>query len=187
LTLDEAGRAYVLGRSGNSEIRLDDVDLWRERVGLMRLADGVEVRDLGAQPPVTVNERRLHGPQTLREGDRLQLGETTLRYRNPAEAYLRRFEEEFPESLGAIEPPPGAPRAESVEARAPSAPVARAAPPNLDGHGGAPRSLSASVRVSLESAPRPRRSWSALQRTFLAVACLVCSATVTLLLWILSG
>ncbi len=92
LTLGDADRAFVLGRAAGADLRLDDVDMWREHAALVRDAEGVTVRDVGASPQLTVNRERVSGQRLLRDGDVLALGETSLRYHDPAEVYLRKLE-----------------------------------------------------------------------------------------------
>jgi pSer/pThr/pTyr-binding forkhead associated (FHA) protein len=107
LVLGEVGRTYVLGRAAQGDVRLDDVDLWRERAGLVREAEGVTMRDLGAEPPVLVSGERVDGSRRLRDGERITLGESRLVFRDPAEGYLRALE--APEPQAAATPAPATP------------------------------------------------------------------------------
>jgi pSer/pThr/pTyr-binding forkhead associated (FHA) protein len=92
LTLADAGRTYLLGRGAESDLRLDDIDMWREHVALVRDEHGVTVRDLGATPELRVNGDPVDGARLLRDGDTLAVGETRLRFTDPAEIYLRQLE-----------------------------------------------------------------------------------------------
>jgi pSer/pThr/pTyr-binding forkhead associated (FHA) protein len=92
LTLGEPGRTFVLGRAGRGDLRLDDVDMWRERAALVRDAEGVTVRELAPGTPLTVNGERVGGARLLRDGDVLVFGGTSLRYLDPADVYLRKLE-----------------------------------------------------------------------------------------------
>lgn len=90
LTLAEVGRTWLLGRAGAGDLRLDDVDPWRERAALVRDDEGVTVREL--QPGVlTVNGEALGGARRLRDGDRLVFAGTPIRFDDPAEVYLRKL------------------------------------------------------------------------------------------------
>jgi len=93
LTLGELGRTFVLGRAGRGDLRLDDVDMWRERAALVRDEEGVTVRELGPTPALTVNGERVNGARLLHDGDILVFGGTTLRFADPAELYLRKLED----------------------------------------------------------------------------------------------
>ncbi|HZS36272.1 MAG TPA: FHA domain-containing protein [Polyangia bacterium] len=107
LALGDAERTFVLGRASGSDLRLDDVDMWREHAALVRDAEGVTVRDVGMSPALTVNGERVSGSRALRDGDVLVLGTTSLRYHDPAEVYLRRLE--TPGTPDESEPHPAAP------------------------------------------------------------------------------
>jgi len=97
LVLSELGRTYVLGCTGRGELRLDDVDLWRERAALVRDAEGVTIRELGSVPPPLVNGARLEGARVLQDGDVVSLAGASLLFRDPAEMYLRRLEASVPQ------------------------------------------------------------------------------------------
>src|SRR5689334_13987672 len=49
LSLDEAGRLYILGRGREVDLVLDDTDASRRHVQVVRRADQVVVRDLGSK------------------------------------------------------------------------------------------------------------------------------------------
>jgi pSer/pThr/pTyr-binding forkhead associated (FHA) protein len=118
LTLGEVGRTYMLGRASGEDVRLDDVDLFREHAALVRDEEGVIVRDLGASPQLQVNGQRVDGARRLVDGDVISFGATTLRYFDPADRYLKELEEPPP----AEEPQPGAASRSGVR---PAPPVAR--------------------------------------------------------------
>jgi len=113
LTLGDVGRTYILGRAAGNDLRLDDVDMWREHAALERDELGVTVRSVGAHA-VGVNGERVAGARQLHDGDTVTLGATSMRYHDPAEVYLRKLEEEQPSA-----PPP------------PSRPIAAARRPEL--------------------------------------------------------
>jgi pSer/pThr/pTyr-binding forkhead associated (FHA) protein len=93
LTLGDVGRTYILGRAAGNDLRLDDVDMWREHAALERDELGVTVRMLGTHD-VTVNGERISGARQLHHGDTISLGATAMRYHDPAEVYLRKLEEQ---------------------------------------------------------------------------------------------
>ena len=95
LTLGDVGRTYILGRAAGNDLRLDDVDMWREHAALERDELGVTVRSAGAQV-VTVNGEPVGGARLLHDNDTVTLGATSMRYHDPAEVYLRKLEEEQP-------------------------------------------------------------------------------------------
>jgi pSer/pThr/pTyr-binding forkhead associated (FHA) protein len=95
LTVGDVGRTYILGRAAGNDLRLDDVDMWREHAALERDELGVTVRSAGTHA-VSVNGERVTGARLLHDGDTVTLGATAMRYHDPAEVYLRKLEEEQP-------------------------------------------------------------------------------------------
>jgi Protein of unknown function (DUF3662)/Inner membrane component of T3SS, cytoplasmic domain len=68
----------VIGRSRDCDIVLDDTGISRRHAELRPSADGWTVADLGSTNGVRVNGRDIHGAQSLRAGDRLELGSTEI-------------------------------------------------------------------------------------------------------------
>ena len=95
LTLGDVGRTYILGRAAGNDLRLDDVDMWREHAALERDELGVTVRSAGAHV-IRVNGEVVTAARLLHDGDTVILGATSMRYHDPAEVYLRKLEEEQP-------------------------------------------------------------------------------------------
>ena len=95
LTLPDIGRTYILGRAAGNDLRLDDVDMWREHAALVRDELGVTVRSVGTHA-VRVGGEPVTGARQLHDGDVIALGPTSMRYHDPAEVYLRKLEEEQP-------------------------------------------------------------------------------------------
>ena len=84
-------RRLVVGRSQNAEIRLADVGISRTHVAISPSRDGkLWVEDLGSRNGSYCNGRRL-GKQALDDGDKIQLGRSTmLRF-----TYMDEFDENF--------------------------------------------------------------------------------------------
>jgi pSer/pThr/pTyr-binding forkhead associated (FHA) protein len=93
LTLGDVGRTYILGRAAGNDLRLDDVDMWREHAALERDELGVTIRSAGSHA-VDVNGEHVAAARQLHDGDTVTLGATSMRYHDPAEVYLRKLEEE---------------------------------------------------------------------------------------------
>ena len=68
----------VVGRSRDCDIVLDDTGVSRRHAELRPGGGGWTVADLGSTNGVRVNGRDIHGPHTLRAGDRLELGTTEI-------------------------------------------------------------------------------------------------------------
>jgi pSer/pThr/pTyr-binding forkhead associated (FHA) protein len=93
LTIGDVGRTYILGRAAGNDLRLDDVDMWREHAAVERDELGVTIRSAGTHA-VEVNGERVAAARQLHDGDTVRLGATAMRYQDPAEVYLRKLEEE---------------------------------------------------------------------------------------------
>jgi pSer/pThr/pTyr-binding forkhead associated (FHA) protein len=111
LPLGEPGRTFVLGRAARGDLRLDDVDMWRERAAIERSAEHVSVRELTASAQLQVNGERVSGVRVLTDGDVVTFGGTLLRFCDPAEVYLRKLEAAPDEAQAAARPPASAPPA----------------------------------------------------------------------------
>jgi len=86
------GASLLIGRSAAAGLRLEQPAISRRHARLERLADGrVEVVDLGSANGVWLNGERVQRA-VLSDGDRLQLGDATLRFTrsDPAENGLLR-------------------------------------------------------------------------------------------------
>jgi len=95
LTIGDVGRTYILGRAAGNDLRLDDVDMWREHAALERDELGVTIRS-GGTHAVAVNGEHVTNARQLHDGDTVTLGATSMRYHDPAEVYLRKLEESEP-------------------------------------------------------------------------------------------
>ncbi len=137
LTLGEVGRTFMLGRAGRGDLRLDDVDLWREHAAIVRDDDGVTIRDLGAAPALAVNGERVAGARRLSDGDTITLGGSNLRYTDPAEHYLKQLDE----ADAAAQP------ADSTRGTGKAAAISDA--PTRPGERGRPERLLAALGISI--------------------------------------
>jgi pSer/pThr/pTyr-binding forkhead associated (FHA) protein len=99
LTLPDVARTYILGRAAGNDLRLDDVDMWREHAALVRDDLGVTARSVGSHALIVGGER-VDGARLLQDGDIITLGATSMRYHDPAEVYLRKLDE------GSVSEPP---------------------------------------------------------------------------------
>jgi pSer/pThr/pTyr-binding forkhead associated (FHA) protein len=93
LTLADVGRTYILGRAAGNDLRLDDVDMWREHAALVRDELGVSARAVDAHV-LSVDGAEVSGARQLHDGATVTLGATSMRYHDPAEVYLRKLEAE---------------------------------------------------------------------------------------------
>jgi pSer/pThr/pTyr-binding forkhead associated (FHA) protein len=104
LTLPDVARTYILGRAAGNDLRLDDVDMWREHAALVRDDLGVTARSVGSHALVVGGEH-VEGARLLQDGDVITLGATSMRYHDPAEVYLRKLDEEAEHEPPTPQPP----------------------------------------------------------------------------------
>ena len=155
LRIADLNRRYLVGRVETCDLQLLSDEVSREHAALVRLWDGVVIKDLDSKNGVLVNDA-LVAERRLRDGDLVQIGPATLRVSDPADRYLRDFEA----------------RAEAGVAK-PAAPASEAA--SAVGVGDPP-AAAAETRPESEQpsqpseAPSPR---SAGSRTAIAVAAIV--------------
>lgn len=73
-----SGDVIVLGRSPECTFAFDDASLSRQHARVMRVGAEYIIRDEGSRNGTFVNNARLTKAETLRNGDRVQLGSSTL-------------------------------------------------------------------------------------------------------------
>ena len=78
--LEVAGEATI-GRGAGCALSLDDTFVSQLHARVFRNADGVFVEDLGSTNGTFLNDARVGGPQLVRRGDRIQVGQTVLELR----------------------------------------------------------------------------------------------------------
>jgi pSer/pThr/pTyr-binding forkhead associated (FHA) protein len=71
-------RGATIGRSRDCDIVLDDSGASRRHAEISPQAEGWELRDLNSTNGVRVNGRAVNGLQTLRQGDRVEIGSTEI-------------------------------------------------------------------------------------------------------------
>lgn len=70
----------VIGRESECEACMPDSSVSRRHAKIERHTDGFAVTDLGSTNGTFVNDRRLDGPERLRDGDYLRVGKCIYRY-----------------------------------------------------------------------------------------------------------
>lgn len=73
--------SITIGRGADASLRLPDTGVSRRHAQLRRHGDGYVLVDLGSTNGTLVNGRNVTEHQ-LRNGDRIEIGETTLVYRD---------------------------------------------------------------------------------------------------------
>ena len=92
LRLESIDRRYLVGRGETCDLQLVSDEISREHAEVVRLWDGVVVKDLGSKNGVRVNDALITERRRLHDGDRVQIGPAVLRLSDPADRYLRDFE-----------------------------------------------------------------------------------------------
>lgn len=125
--LEERERRYVAGRADTCDLVLPSEHVSREHAVFVRRWDGVFVEDLGSRNGLRINGQAgtSSGRHRLGDGDRVEVGVTTLRLTDPEDRYLRQ--------LAAADDAPG-----GLPDGAPSAPSSPAPP-----HAAQPRRTTA--------------------------------------------
>ncbi|MEM9195564.1 MAG: FHA domain-containing protein [Myxococcota bacterium] len=116
----------VVGRSETADLVLTDADASREHLEIEWGPDGFVARDLGSKNGLIVNGKTLT-TRTLRDGDVLAVGASTMTFVDPAAAALRALAEEPDEVVAQLPEAPDA--SPGPEPGAPEEP-AKASPPN---------------------------------------------------------
>jgi hypothetical protein len=73
-------RGATIGRSRSCDVVLDDANVSRRHAEVRPRGGAWTIADLGSTNGVTVNGARLERPHTLRPGDRIEIGTTTLTF-----------------------------------------------------------------------------------------------------------
>ncbi|HEX4340414.1 MAG TPA: FHA domain-containing protein [Polyangiaceae bacterium] len=120
-SLDTLGRTYVVGRLKSADLSIDDPDLSRRHVELVRRGDKLVVIDLGSKNGTTLGEKKLDSGAEIPwpRGESLKLGATRLVYDDPVGDALEQLEKAADERIRDNEPidPPTGAAAVGVQAR----------------------------------------------------------------------
>jgi pSer/pThr/pTyr-binding forkhead associated (FHA) protein len=192
LPLDEAGRAYVIGRGKGLDLVVDDVDASRRHVEIIRRADQVIVRDLGSKNGAALAGDHLDGQGRVWKHDEdLRVGGNTFAFRYPALGALAELERAADEKIRSDEsiPPPEVPAAQSVSARSDKRDAASARSGKRDAarapDAGAAPIAEVPKRAALE--PRRRAGWNSTDFMVVLLALGVLALSVVGLYWLLRG
>src|SRR5919112_3110443 len=86
----EATPGAVIGREG-TDIVLADPEVSRRHAAIREDDGGIAIEDLGSTNGTFVNDRRIEGTESLKDGDEVRLGNTVWRVRAPATAGATRI------------------------------------------------------------------------------------------------
>ncbi|MEC7521878.1 MAG: FHA domain-containing protein [Myxococcota bacterium] len=170
-TLPPAPARVRIGRGEECELCLPDSDASREHAELEVGLDGVVVRDLGSKNGVLFGQRKVT-ERILSDRDELQIGQTVLRFEDPAAAHVEALESVEDE---AVEPP-------SWEEIAPPPPPEPADPDDAE----API-LGDTEPAPIAIRPPPKRGVSTADMVIYVLASVVFAVSVMGLIWLLSS
>jgi pSer/pThr/pTyr-binding forkhead associated (FHA) protein len=94
LVVDAFDRAFVVGRAKSADLDLDDSDLSRRHLEVIRRGDRLVVRDLGSKNGSALGDRKLEPNEetTWPKGETLKLGKCRLVYEDPVGEALEELE-----------------------------------------------------------------------------------------------
>jgi len=102
LALSALDRSMTVGRGDGCDLVLRDEDVSREHAAFERSTAGVLVRDLGSKNGVSVQGHVLDTVRRLRDGDHVRVGQTTFRFDDPEDRYLRQVQDAVGEGAAAV-------------------------------------------------------------------------------------
>jgi pSer/pThr/pTyr-binding forkhead associated (FHA) protein len=140
LVLAQLGREYLIGRAPDADLRLNDPDVSREHVRVVRSGDGVVVVDTDAKNGTSLGAARVNPrqPTVWRPAQLLHIGRTVLSLQEPLSDALARIEGSADERLasGEAERFSEAPATAELRARSDSATPGRGGPSSEDSPAG---------------------------------------------------
>jgi len=74
----DLGNELTVGRAAGCQVTIDDTYASQIHARLFRRDDQFYVEDLGSTNGTYLNRKKVHGPQPMRRGDRLQVGNTVM-------------------------------------------------------------------------------------------------------------
>ncbi len=112
LPLEAAGHNYVIGRMKSADLSIDDPDLSRRHVEVVRRGEKVVIIDLGSKNGSKLGEAQLDAGQEIPwpRGESLRIGATRLVYEDPVAEALEQLENAADERIRdnePIDPPTG--------------------------------------------------------------------------------
>jgi len=176
--LEEAGRAYVVGRGRDADFVLDDAESSRRHLRFVRRGEVVLVRDMGSRngavlepgTPLSTEQDAI-----VRVGDRVRLAETVLVYDHPAAVALAELEAAPDERLNESLAPPPPPSSVVPDEPAP----APSRPPPAD--------EAPATEVVALAEPESRSGWTGADVAVVLLAIGVLALSGLGLYWLLRG
>jgi pSer/pThr/pTyr-binding forkhead associated (FHA) protein len=181
LPLEQEGRVYVIGRSADADLPLEDAEASRQHLQVVRRASVILVRDLGSRNPAELAGAALPPDRDVvwRGQAVIRIGATVLALDEPVVTALAELEQAEDEPVAledASPPPPASERAAPEEGDVPAKPATVA--PVAEVRGGA----DATTQVARQ---RRRRPWSGTDFAVVVAALAVIALSAAGLYWLL--
>lgn len=171
ITLRDAGRRYVVGRSTDVDLPVQDAATARRHVEIARKGDGLVVQDLGSATGALLDGQPLGAREvTWRAGQELVVGQNIFGFTNPAALALAELERSPDEQMRAGDAP--APPSNEADPPAEDTP---APPSSFENETPAPGSTDEDLSVPIRrgrAASKVRRegAWGAVDGAVVALA-----------------
>lgn len=183
ITLRDASRRYVIGRSKEADLPVEDAATARRHVEIARKGDGLVVQDLGSTTGALLDNQPLAAREVAwRAGQELVVGQNVFGFENPAALALAELERSPDEQMRGGD----APAQPSDEADPPAEETP--APSSSFDETPAPRSaeddLSVPLRRGATTKARREGSWGALDGAVVALALGVMALSLAAAWWL---
>jgi len=189
LALDDGGRTYVIGRGGEADFQLEDVDASRRHVQVVRRVDHLLVRDLGSKNGAELAGRRLEDrDHPWKAGDELRIGQNVFVYEYGAIDALAELERAADEKIRPDEPlaPPDVESA-PAEVRKSAPRISLSPPVSLAPVGAEGAAPIAEVPPTRPRSSRTKPGWTSTDFLVVLLAVLVLALSIAGLVWLLRG
>jgi pSer/pThr/pTyr-binding forkhead associated (FHA) protein len=196
LELVEDDRPYVVGRGRRVDLSLEDLDLSRHHLQVIRKGTRLLLRDLSSKNGSTLDGEPVPGDRDVSwpTGKTVRIGAHVLAFDDPVSETLQAIEraqdERLPEGEAPEAPPPGEAKAEAdaetlqSESAPPSASPAR---PRDSARSSPPQSEPPKARRASPIAMRTRSGWTATDYLVALAALAVLTLSILAIFWLFTG
>ena len=187
LTLEDEGRAYVVGRGPSCDLPLEEADASREHVRITRRGSVVMARDLESKNGVFIGESRISpGRDTVwRAASMLRVGATVIALEEPVATALTELEHCADEPVGKDDIPPAPKTLASPGER--SGGEQNGGPQSFEGPPASSAPIASIDKLSPSRAPASQRraAFAPTDLLVVAVAIAIIATSIGGLVWLL--
>jgi pSer/pThr/pTyr-binding forkhead associated (FHA) protein len=183
ITLEDEGRAYIVGRGPSCDLPLEEPDASREHLQITRRGSVVMARDLESKNGVFLGESRIQPARdvTWRAATMLRIGATVIALDEPVATALTELEQCADEPVGKDDIPPAPKTLTSAGLKTDHAPESFDAPPASS----APIAPIEKNPRSLAPASQRRGGFAPTDLLVVAVAIAIIATSIGGLVWLL--